>query len=72
MSSDSATSPDLLGWVLLAVVAVITVVGYPLVGGRSDGEVVNAWHVWYFGWLTAVSTGTDCHTQTRRYIVSCS
>lgn len=30
-------------------------------GSDSDGDEphwqVNAWQVWYFGWLTAVSTG---------------
>lgn len=51
-------SPDYIGWVMLAVVAVVTVAGYPLVSGRLDADApVSAWHVWYFGWLTAVSTG---------------
>lgn len=51
--------PDYIGWAMLAVVIIVTVAGYPIVAGTAaDAEVhVTAWHVWYFGWLTAVSTG---------------
>jgi hypothetical protein len=50
-------SPDYMGWALLIACAVITAAGYSTVHERRQGEEVNAWQVWYFGWLTAVSTG---------------
>ena len=58
--------PDYIGWALLTLCIVVTVGGYSTISGQQmqsnsrDQEQhwqVNAWQVWYFGWLTAVSTG---------------
>lgn len=56
---SDGSSPDYIGWVLLTVLITITVAGYSTVSGRlqNSDEPVTAWQVWYFGWLTAVSTG---------------
>lgn len=42
--------------IALTVVIVITLVAYPRTDLRDGGDV-TIHHVWYYGWLTAVSTG---------------
>jgi len=42
-----------MGYALLAVLLVVTVVTYP----RGDRSKATWQHVWYYGWITAVSTG---------------
>lgn len=67
LSADESRA-DLAGWAALLLVLLVTAAGAPLLlhartasdavseGGSGEGAV-SAWHVWYFGWLTAVSTG---------------
>ena len=43
---------DSFTYALLALVVIITIVTYP-----STWETVSVVHVWYYGWLTAISTG---------------
>lgn len=70
---SDGTYPDYIGWVMLGLCAVVTVGGYTTISGQRMPQVilqedgssseeqwqVNAWQVWYFGWLTAVSTGKE-------------
>ena len=45
---------DWAAWCLLLVFAVISIAAYP---GDLDGTTVTAQKVFFYGWLTAVSTG---------------
>lgn len=45
--------PDFLAWFLIFAVVIITVFGYP---DWSEPHA-SVHHVWYYGWITAVSTG---------------
>ena len=52
--AGGANAPtDYMGYALLAVLLVVTVVTYP----RGDRSKATWQHVWYYGWITAVSTG---------------
>jgi len=49
--------PDALGICVLGLLVGITALGYPLLRNFKVGDVVSVWQVWYFAWLTAISTG---------------
>lgn len=49
---------DYLGHGLLLALLLVTVVMYPSDWGSIDGpKAVTKKHVWYYGWVTAISTG---------------
>ncbi len=46
---------DLFGWITLSILIVITIVTFP----RDWRNVshISIQHVWFYGWITAISTG---------------
>ena len=52
---SSGSEIDVFGWVLLAIVIAITIFTYPSID--SWKVKVTEMHVFYYGWVTAVSTG---------------
>ena len=47
---------DWAAYVFLIIIIVVTVLGHPTDEQNDDGTVALQ-HVWYSGWLTAISTG---------------
>eukprot|EP01038_Epipyxis_sp_PR26KG_P011488 gene11488-15387_t len=45
---------DMLSYILLGIVLLITISTYP---SNLESGKVTTMHVWYYGWITAVSTG---------------
>ena len=52
-SSKGAAKIDYVGYAVLLILIVITIVTYP----RDKVSRVTWQQVWYYGWITAVSTG---------------
>lgn len=48
------TKFDIISWIIFAFLVVITVLTYP---STNETQKVNIGQVWYYGWITAVSTG---------------
>ena len=58
-SSQKSSSQSRVSWidiVALIVLVLITIFTHPHINGDSRGHVPLA-YVWYYGWITAVSTG---------------
>jgi hypothetical protein len=53
--NKTSNQVDIAGWVLLAIVVAVTIFAYP--DGESWKTKVSEKHVFYYGWVTAVSTG---------------
>jgi hypothetical protein len=50
---------DWLGWSTLLLIIIITILGYPsnILPFTNDAKLISLFEVWYYGWITAVSTG---------------
>ena len=55
ISLKATENMDVLGISLVVILIIITVVTYP--ESTSWNTHVQVQHVWYYGWITAISTG---------------
>jgi hypothetical protein len=59
MKKSRGSNFDWMGWCTLLLIIIITILGYPsnLFPFTNDVQMISLFEVWYYGWITAVSTG---------------